>query len=121
MDCLTRRDLEAVIFVGVAQSGKTQSLVEGWLVYSVVDDPADMMIVLVTQDDGRTFSRNRVDRMIYASPEMRGRLSPFGHDDNVFDKRFRAGNMVSLGWPTPGKFRAKNIPRMALTDYDGYR
>ncbi|KIP12995.1 phage terminase large subunit family protein [Burkholderia sp. MSHR3999] len=120
MDCLTRRDLEAVIFVGIAQSGKTQGLVEGWLVYSVVDDPADMMIVHVTQDDARTFSRNRVDRMVYASPEMRGRLSPFGHDDNVFDKRFRAGNTLSIGWPTPGKFRGKNIPRMALTDYDGY-
>ncbi|WP_345816556.1 terminase gpA endonuclease subunit [Paraburkholderia sp. PREW-6R] len=120
MDCLTRRDLEAVIFVGVAQSGKTQGLVEGWLVYSVVDDPADMMIVHVTQDDARTFSRNRVDRMVHASPEMRSRLSPFGHDDNVFDKRFRAGNSLSVGWPTPGKFRGKNIPRVALTDYDGY-
>jgi phage terminase large subunit GpA-like protein len=120
MDCLNRRDLDAVVFVGVAQSGKTQALVEGWLVYTVVDSPADMMVVHVTQDDVRTFSRDRVDRMIYASPEMRSRLSPYGNDDNVFDKRFRAGNRLRLGWPAPGKFRGKNVPRMALTDYDGY-
>ncbi|WP_254905952.1 phage terminase large subunit family protein [Paraburkholderia youngii] len=120
MDCLNRRDLEATIFAGVAQSGKTQALVEGWFVYTVIDSPADMMIVHVTQDDMRTFSRDRIDRMIVASPDMNARLSPFGNDDNVFDKRFRAGNRLRLGWPAPGKFRGKNVPRMALTDYDGY-
>ncbi|WP_167368742.1 phage terminase large subunit family protein [Paraburkholderia tuberum] len=120
MDCLTQRDLEAVAFAGIAQSGKTNGLVEGWMVYSVIDSPADMMVVHVTQDDARTFSRDRVDRAIEASPELRARLSKGGNDDNVFDKLFRAGNRVRIGWPTPGKFRGKNIPRVAMTDYDGY-
>src|SRR4051812_16368880 len=48
-DTLTSRDHNGVIFVGPAQSGKTEALILGWLAYSVRVDPADMLIFSPTQ------------------------------------------------------------------------
>jgi phage terminase large subunit GpA-like protein len=50
---LTSRDHNGVIFVGPAQTGKTEALILGWLAYSVRTDPSDMIIFSPTQSAAR--------------------------------------------------------------------
>lgn len=49
MNCLASREYDAVIFVGPARTGKTIGLIDGWVIYNVICDPADMLII---SDDG---------------------------------------------------------------------
>lgn len=116
-ECLTSRRFEAVIFVGPAQSAKTQALVDNWIAHSAICDPADMMVLQPTQEGARDYSRRRIDRLIDATPKLRARR-PTGHADNTHDKTFTSGMLLSLGFPTKNQLAGKAVGRMALTDYD---
>lgn len=48
MNCLASREYDAVIFVGPARTGKTIGLIDGWIVYTIVCDPSDMLVVQMT-------------------------------------------------------------------------
>lgn len=117
-ECLTSRDYQAVIFVGPAQTGKTNMLVDNWAAHTITCDPADHMIVQTAQDTARDYSKRRVDRMIDSSPDIKSKLKPGGSNNNTYDKYFRSGMILSLGWPTKNQLAGKAIGKMALTDYD---
>ena len=117
-ECLTTRHYNAVVFVGCAQSGKTQSLCDNWAAHTVTCDPADMMIVQPTQDRARDYSYRRIDRMLENCPEIKKRLRPRVNADNTHDKHFGSGMILSLAWPTKNHLSGNAIGKMALTDYD---
>lgn len=117
MNVLSSREYNACVFVGGAQLGKTDALILNWLTYGVVCDPMDMMIVQTAQATARDFSIRRVDRLHRHSPDV-GALALGGNKDNVFDKHYRNGMMLSLSWPSINELSGRPIPRMALTDYD---
>ncbi len=117
-ECLTRRDVDSVIFVGAAQTGKTQALVDNWMAHTVTCDPSDMMIVQTAQDTARDYSKRRIDRLLHSSPALKERLKSGSQHDNVFDKQFRSGMILSLGHPSKNQLAGKAIGKMALTDYD---
>lgn len=117
-ECLTSRDYEAVVFSGPAQTAKTAMLVDNWMAHTITCDPADFMVVQTAQDTARDYSKRRVDRMIAASDYIREKLRKGGSSDNTFDKYFRSGMILSLGWPTKNQLAGKAIGKMALTDYD---
>lgn len=116
-DTLQSREHQAVCLVAPAQSAKTQVGLN-WMAHSIVADPADMLIVQTTRVTARDFSRRRIDRMHRYSAEIRERLMPSKQDDNTFDKFYRAGNIVSLAWPSISELSGRPIPRVWLTDYD---
>lgn len=118
MNLLASRDYRGIIFVGSARSSKTFSIVLGGLCYVVTCDPGDALIVHISQDTARDFSRGDLDRCIRHSPELSARLSPRARDDNTFDKFFRSGMVVKLGWPSVSQLSAKTIRYVFLTDYD---
>lgn len=117
MDRLSDRSVDSVVFCGPAQSGKTEALIAGWMTHSIVSDPCDMMIVQMAQHEARDFSKRRVDRVIRSSPSLRGLIGA-GHMDNVFDKQFKNGAYLNIGWPTISQLSGKPIRHVALTDYD---
>lgn len=118
MDELTNPTLKAVIFVGPAQSGKTDSLLLNWLTYSVRCDPMDMIFYSPSMAAGRDFSIRRVDRLHRHSPEVGMQLRKDRDADNKFDKHYTNGMLLSLSWPSSTEMAGKPIPRVALTDYD---
>lgn len=118
MDCLTESDLQAVIFVGGAQTGKTASLILNWLTYSVCVDPMDMILYNPSMSAARDFSMRRVDRLHEQSPSVGEKLGSSSDSDNKFDKHYKNGMMFSLSWPSATEMAGKPIPRVALTDYD---
>ena len=83
MDMLGSRLHSAVCFVGPAQSGKTLTLGEGWMTHAVLNDPGDMLIVQMTQDKAREYSKQRIDRAIRNSPKLKDMRSASSRDDKV--------------------------------------
>lgn len=117
MDTLQSLDFTGMIFAGPAQCAKTE-MVLNWLTYSAVCDPADMMIVQTTNTTARDFSMRRIDRMHRHSPDVGALLLHGKQGDNVFDKHYTSGMMLTLSWPAINELSGKPIPRGWLTDYD---
>ncbi|MEB5748668.1 phage terminase large subunit family protein [Leclercia adecarboxylata] len=120
MNCLASREYDAVIFVGPARTGKTIGLIDGWVVYNVVCDPADMLIIQMTEEKAREHSKKRLARTFRVSPEVACRLSPNRNDNNVYDRTFLAGNYLKIGWPSVNIMSSSDYKSVALTDYDRF-
>jgi phage terminase large subunit GpA-like protein len=120
MNCLASREYDAVVFVGPARTGKTIGLIDGWIVYNIVCDPADMLVIQVSEEKAREHSKKRLDRTFRCSPEVKNRLSPRRNDNNVYDRTFRAGNYLKLGWPSVNIMSSSDYKSVALTDYDRF-
>lgn len=118
MDMLASRQHEAVCFVGPARSGKTMAMIDGGLAHCICHDPGDTLVVQMTQEKAREFSKTRIDRMIRHSPEIRGRMSLRGHDDNTHDKLTRHGMWIKIGWPSATQLASSDYRYVFLTDYD---
>jgi phage terminase large subunit GpA-like protein len=117
MNAMLSRDHEAVVFVGTAQSGKTSSLAEGLITYSVVVDPSDCTLIMPSKDSGRDFSKRRLERLIRNSPDINARIVT-GVDDNLMDKMTTSGALITIGWPTVSQLASKNLKRVILSDLD---
>lgn len=120
MNCLASREYDAVIFVGPARTGKTIGLIDGWVVYNVVCDPADMLIIQMTEEKAREHSKKRLARTFRVSLEVAMRLSPHRNDNNVHDRTFLAGNYLKIGWPSINIMSSSDYKCVALTDYDRF-
>lgn len=120
LDTTGSRHFEAVVFVGPARSGKTISLIDARLAYLITCNPADAMVVQMSKDAAEDYSKTRISRSIAASPELRSRLSPRAHDDNILLKFFRSGMSLRMGWPSVSVLSGKDIHDVLMTDVDNY-
>lgn len=118
MDTLASRRHEAVTFVGPSRSSKTMSLVDGWIAHNVCCDPGDMLVVQMSQEKAREYSKTRVDRSIRSSPDIRAMTTSRVQDDNTHDKMFRNGMFLRIGWPTVTQLSGSDYRYVAVTDYD---
>lgn len=116
-DTLTSLDFTAECFVGPARTGKSASGMN-WIVHTVTSDPADMMIVHMTQHTGRDWSKSDLEKMLRHSPEVKKLVTPGRNNDNTFDKEFISGMRLTITWPTANNLSGKTLPRAILMDYD---
>lgn len=117
LNTLASRVHSAVCFVGPAQTGKTMALGEAWMAHNVVNDPGDMLIVQMTQDKAREYSKQRIDRAIKNSPDLQAMLGR-AQDDNTHDKLFRNGMWLRIAWPTATNLSSTSYRYVFGTDYD---
>lgn len=118
MDTFTSRDYSGEVFVGPAQSGKTDSLVINTVAHAVKCEPMDMMIVCPTMTAGRDFSIRRIDRLHRHSESIGRMLMSSADADNKFDKHYLNGMLLTISWPTPTELAGKPIGRIVMTDFD---
>lgn len=119
MDTFASREKQGLIFVGPSQSSKTASLCLNTIAYNVICDPMDMIIYEKSQNAAKDFSIRRVDRLHRDSPEVQKMLLNFGKSgDNVFDKKYKNGVLLSLSYPAINEMSGRPVPRVVLTDYD---
>jgi phage terminase large subunit GpA-like protein len=118
MNCLASRIHEAVAFAGPARSGKTMGFSDAWVAHVVDNDPGDMMIVQMSQDKAREFSKTRIDRMLENSPRLRALRSGLASDDNTHDKRFKHGMWLRIAWPTATNLSGSDYRYVSVPDYD---
>jgi phage terminase large subunit GpA-like protein len=118
MNMLGNRRVRAVCFVGGSQAGKTAALLDGWMTHAVVNDPGDMLMVQMTQDKAREYSKQRIDRAIRNSPDLRALLGASSSEDNTHDKAFRNGMWLRIAWPTASNMASTSYRYTVGTDYD---
>lgn len=118
LDALASRRYQGLCFVGPARSGKTMGLILGGIAYAVLSSPGDVLVVQMSKETARDFSLTDLDRAIRNSPELKAALSPRARDDNTFDKFFRNGMRVKIGWPAISQLSSKTLKYVLLTDYD---
>ena len=96
----------------------TMSLLDAWMSHCVTCDPGDMLMVQMTQDKAREFSKTRIDRAIRHSPVLSAMMSSRSNDDNTHDKLFKNGMWLKIAWPTVSQLSSSDYRYVALTDYD---
>lgn len=118
MNMLASRHHESVCFVGPARTGKTGGLVLGFLAHAIVNDPGDLLIVQMTQDKAREFSKTDIDRALRHSPNLATMKSASSQDDTVHDKMFKHGMWLRIAWPTVSNVSGSTYRYGVSTDYD---
>jgi phage terminase large subunit GpA-like protein len=113
MEVLSSLDFTGMIFVGPAQTGKTDMFLN-WVLHSVKNDPADLMLVQTSRTTARDFSMRRIDRLHRNNPDVNALVAK----DNTYDVHYRSGMLLTLSWPAINELSGKPIPRLWLTDYD---
>lgn len=117
-DTLSSRLFTTTIFVGPAQCGKTDALILNWFLYMAIVEAGDMAVFQPTMAVAKDFSVRRLSRMLRHSKAFGERQLPGASADNLFEKHFDNGSMLSLGWPAVSQFAGRPLMRCALTDYD---
>lgn len=117
-DELTNPDLRGEIFVGSAQTGKTDGLIVNHVGYGAHMDGQDHMVVCQSFTAARDFSMRRIDRLIRYTPEVKQALAKGSQSDNKFDKTFDNGMLLTLSHPSKNELSGKPIGRVSITDYD---
>lgn len=117
-DEVTSAELRGLVFVGSAQTGKTDALIVNWTGYGAHVDGQDMMIVCQSFTAARDFSMRRIDRLIRYTPEVKKALAKGSQADNKFDKTFDNGMLLTISHPSKNELSGKPIGRIAITDYD---
>ena len=109
---------EALVFVGPARTGKTLGLLDGFVAYTISCDPGDTLIVQMTQDKAREFSRVRIGRELREGPILPAYVSKHMHDNNIFDRTFKHGMYMKIGWPVASQLSGSDYRFVIFTDYD---
>ena len=118
LDLLASREYTGIVFVGPSRSSKTFSLVLGAVAWVVRCSPGDLSIISMSEAAARKFSRKELDRVIRHSPEILAQLSPRARDDNTYDKFFRSGIALTIGWPAVSQLSSDTLKYIVITDYD---
>lgn len=118
MDLIASRNHSSIIFAGPARTGKTQGLIDGGVGYIITCDPSDILVIHMTEEAARRYSRLRIKRMLNNSPDLKEKMSPVTHDDNVLGKYFRNGTALILAWPSPSQLSAQDYKYVFMSDYD---
>lgn len=118
MNCLNSRHYDAVIFVGPAQSGKTQGLITNFMAYVIKCDPADFLIMQTTKGTARDFDTQVIKRAFRDSSDLKQELAPGSKSDNTYDKVFKSGAILFQRWPSINEISGKPLKYVLITDYD---
>lgn len=106
-----------MIFVGPARTGKSDMFFN-YLGHTSECDPADMMLIHMTQNTARDWSQGDLARFFRHTKAAGDTLVPGKVNDNTHDKKFKSGMRLLIKWPTISELSGKTIPRLWLMDYD---
>lgn len=117
MEVLTSLDYTGMVFVGPARTGKSD-LFFNWLTHTAKCDPADMMMIHMTQNTARDWSQGDLRKAFRHSKDLGVCVTPGRQNMNVHDVGFLSGMRLLVKWPTITELSGKTIPRLWVSDYD---
>ncbi len=118
LNVMNGRDYQGVVFVGPQRSSKTAALVWGALSWIITTAPAHSLLIAPTEQLARRMSKQELDSILAASPELRSRMSDRLRDDNVLDKWFKSGMSVYLGYSAASQLTQRTVKFVLITEYD---
>ena len=112
------RGLRTIIFVAASQTGKTRVPLNV-IGYTAKHNPLKSLFFLPTERLALDFSKRQVERqLIEPSAAIRAELMTGRGSDTRYEKAFRNGASVGLGWPTATEFSSKQVPWVFLDEFD---
>nr|UYL16318.1 MAG: terminase large subunit [Caudoviricetes sp.] len=117
MNVLSSLDYTGMIFAGPARCGKSD-LFFNWLGDTATRDPADMMVIHMTKDVARDWSKADLQRFFRHSKKVGETVTPGRNNMNVHDVSFLSGMRLLVKWPTVSEVSGKTMPRLWINDHD---
>ena len=110
-------DKTGVIFAGPARCGKSD-IFFNLLNHTAICDPADMMLIHMTQNTARDWSIGDLRKVFRDTKPLGSRVVPGRQNMNVHDVRFLSGMRLLIKWPSIAELSGKTIQRLWLMDMD---
>lgn len=89
-----------------------------WLGHTAICDPADMMMVHMTQNTARDWSQGDLRKVFRHSPAIGDTVAKGRQNLNVHDIKFTSGMRLLVKWPTISELSGKTVKYVWLNDYD---
>lgn len=122
-DAIGDPTLERVTIQKSARVGYT-SLLIGAIANFVVNDPAQVMVVIPVDKDGRKLVVDVLEPIFRASPDLAGKLS--GDDQEVnrntmMSRRFSGGSLNVVAAKSPNNLRGSNVRVLFIDEVDSMK
>lgn len=115
---ITSRRFGVLAFAGPARSVKTAALIENAIAHGITCQPRSMHLVQMTETAAREYSLEKIGPMLRNSPALAERQLKTRGADNLFEKRFRGGARLTIGWPVISQLSSRTLALVLFTDYD---
>ncbi len=122
MDAISDPAVETVVVMSSAQVGKTEVLLNA-VGYHVDQDPAPVMMVMPTERDAETWSKDCFSTMARDTACLRGRISdPKSRDgsNKILHKKFPGGHLTIVGANAPSGLASRPIRVLLCDEVDRY-
>ena len=122
MDAISDPAAETVVIMSSSQIGKSESLLN-MVGYHIDHDPAPIMVVMPTERDAETWSKDRFSPMARDTPCLQDKIAnPKSRDGNnkILHKRFPGGHLTIVGANAPSGLASRPIRLLLCDEVDRY-
>jgi phage terminase large subunit GpA-like protein len=122
MDAISDARVETVVVMSSSQTGKTEAQLCA-VGYHIDRDPAPIMVVMPTERDAETWSKDRFSPMARDTPCLVGRIAdPKSRDgtNKILHKRFPGGHLTIVGANAPSGLASRPIRLLFCDEVDRY-
>jgi len=122
MDAISDAAAETVVIMSSSQIGKSESLLN-MVGYHIDHDPAPIMVVMPTERDAETWSKDRFSPMARDTPCLQDKIAnPKSRDGNnkILHKRFPGGHLTIVGANAPSGLASRPIRLLLCDEVDRY-
>ena len=122
MDAISDPAAETVVIMSSSQIGKSESILN-MVGYHIDHDPAPIMVVMPTERDAETWSKDRFSPMARDTPCLQGKIAdPRSRDGNnkILHKRFPGGHLTIVGANAPSGLASRPIRLLLCDEVDRY-
>ena len=122
MTAISDAGVETVVIMSSAQVGKTE-VVNNAVGYHIDQDPAPIMVVMPTERDAETWSKDRLSPMARDTPCLTGKIAdPRSRDgtNKILHKRFPGGHLTIVGANAPSGLASRPIRLLLCDEVDRY-
>jgi phage terminase large subunit GpA-like protein len=122
MEAVSDPATETVVIMSSSQVGKTEVL-NNSVGYHIDQDPAPIMVVMPTERDAETWSKDRFSPMARDTPCLQDKIAnPKSRDGNnkILHKRFPGGHLTIVGANAPSGLASRPIRLLLCDEVDRY-
>ena len=122
MDAISDPHVRQVVFMGCAQTGKTDGFILNPIGYYMKYRPAPMMVIQPTVNLGESFSKDRLATMIRDTPALHGLVDDKSRRGGctIMKKNFPGGQLQIVGANAPTDLRGRPIKILLADEVDAY-
>ncbi len=122
MDAISDPAAETVVIMSSSQIGKSESILN-MVGFHIDHDPAPIMVVMPTERDAETWSKDRFSPMARDTPCLQDKIgNPRSRDGNnkILHKRFPGGHLTIVGANAPSGLASRPIRLLLCDEVDRY-